>query len=176
MADFKSDFEWQRRFLPEIKWILAQHLIVEAPFHEDTQHNTDLMAPPEMMVLELPTMRVACRVRTYGELLKKGYKDEFTIRSSRPSGAKTELYKMLAEGWGDYIFYGFSNQDSTRLTAWLLGNLHAFRVWHSDRISRGLLAGIERSNGDKSSKFRVYQIAEMPSDFQKARQEFATLS
>jgi hypothetical protein len=160
VSTFDHDFDWQRAQLPEVKRILANYLITEAPAEEDTQRNTDLI------VLKLDTVRVACRLRRYDYLVR--YSDEFTIRTSRPSGATTELAKMLS-GWGDYIFYGFTNQDASALAAWLLGDLKVFRVWHHRELWNGNRPGQGQQNGDGSSGFRAYRIGDLPPEFVVAR-------
>jgi len=80
---WETDKKWSDRYLPEIKSILGRCLIAEPPIEEDQERNTDLM------VLRLDAVRIGCRIRKAGYLEKYG--DEFTIRTSRPSGAKTEL-------------------------------------------------------------------------------------
>jgi hypothetical protein len=165
VSSFDRDFDWQRGLLPEVKRILANHLIVEAPAEEDMQHNTDLI------VLKLDTVRVACRLRHYEYLFLKDYKNEFTIRSERRSGVDTELPKMLS-GWGDYIFYGFANQEATELLAWVLGNLKVFRLWHHRELWAKRRPGEECRNGDGSSFFMAYRIADLPAEFVVARQTY----
>lgn len=96
------------------------------------------------------------------------YPDEFTIRASRPSGAKTELPKIL-EGWGDYIFYGFATEDVTELAAWTLGSLNVFRLWHHRELWAGRRPGVGKANGDGSSEFRAYSLADLPAEFVVAR-------
>jgi hypothetical protein len=129
---------------------------------EDTHHNTDLI------VLRLEAVRIACRVRTYKYLGKWG--DEFTIRSGRPNGAKTELTKIL-EGWGDFILYGIADEDDRFLASWLLGNLDVFRLWFFRQlvIRSGQLPGSEQGNSDGSSTFRAFKINELPETFVVAR-------
>ncbi|WP_289009909.1 hypothetical protein [uncultured Thermomonospora sp.] len=160
---FDRDFDWQRALIPRVKQILANYLIAEAPFEEDARHNTDLI------VLKLDTVRVACRLRR-GEYALR-YPDEFTLRSSRPSGAQTELAKVLS-GWGDYLFYGFAHPDGGALAGWLLGDLKVFRLWHHRLLTRlpaGQAPGTERRNADGSSAFRVYRVSDLPGDFVVAR-------
>ena len=108
MSEWQKDKRWSDRFLPEIKRILGEHLISEPPIEEDAERNTDLM------VLRLDAVRIGCRVRKY-EYLKQ-YGDEFTIRAGRPTGAKTELTKII-EGWGNYFFYGFSDEPVAETVA-----------------------------------------------------------
>lgn len=155
---FADDFNWQRRLIPKVKQALSQHLIAEAPWEEDAKHNTDLI------VLELKPIRVACRLRTHDYLRR--YADQFTLRSKRPSGVQTELSKVIS-GWGDYLFYGFANSAGDDLATWFLGDLNEFRRWHSNRLAldKGEMPGREQSNGDRSSKFRAYDLNELPTKF-----------
>lgn len=148
MKGWEKDKAWSDRFLHQIKGILGQNLIGEPPIAEDREHNTDLM------VLKMDAVRIACRVRRYEQ---QCYAGEFTIRTGRPSGMKTELAKIV-EGWGDYMFYGFANADGTLVEKWILGSLSAFRIWHSYELVRlrGQIPGREKPNKDNSSVFRVY--------------------
>lgn len=159
-ADFDRDFDWQRGLIPEIKRVLANYLIAEAPAEEDMRHNTDLI------VLKLDAIRVACRLRRYQYASRYG--DQFTIRAGRPSGADTELAKVLS-GWGDYVFYGFAAEDERALFAWVLGDLSVFRLWHQRETWNGHKPGEGRENGDGSSTFRAYNIGDLPSRFVVAR-------
>lgn len=159
---FDRDFDWQRGLIAEIKRVLANYLIVEAPADEDRQRNTDLI------VLRLDTVRVACRLRRHEYLARYG--DQFTIRTGRPSGAETELAKMLS-GWGDYIFYGFASPDAADLAAWVLGDLNVFRLWHHRQLWSGHRPGEARKNGDGSSDFAAYRLADMPDGFVVARKQ-----
>lgn len=157
---FESDFSWQRKFIPEIKRVLGEHLIGEAPAEEDMEHNTDLV------VLRLEAVRVACRIRRNDKIAKYG--SQFTIRTSRPSGRQTELAKVLS-GWGDYIFYGFGSATDDFLCRWLLGDLKVFRLWHANELARTKQKpGIAKSNHDGSSDFAAYEIANLPADFMVA--------
>lgn len=153
---FDQDFDWQRKLIPEVKRVLANYLIAEAPFEEDARHNTDLI------VLKLDTIRVACRLRRYEYAARYG--DQFTIREGRPSGVKTELSKVL-EGWGDYIFYGFASKDMSSLAGWLLGDLSVFRLWHHQMLWSGRRPGDRRANPDGSSSFVAYRVSNLPPTF-----------
>ena len=151
--DWRKDKKWSDRFLPEIKSALGLHLIGAAPEIDDQMRNTDLI------VLKMEAVRIACRIRQF-----KWWQccaNEFTIRVSRPSGAKTELTKVI-EGWGNYFFYGFASENEASLHAWLIGDLNAFRLWHSRKLLRGVVPGTLKSNGDGSSDFRYYDAREVP--------------
>lgn len=159
---WKDDKHWSDQFLPEIKRILGEHLIGEPPVEEDAERNTDLI------VLRMEAVRIGCRIRAakFAGL----YPDEFTIRSGRPSGVKTELTKLM-EGWGDYFFYGFEGDEPGQLGRWFLGDMKVFRVWIFRCMVRnsGKLPGQEHFNRDNSSSFFSFCIAELPNEFVVAR-------
>ena len=75
---------------------------------------------------------------------------------------RTELSKIVDDGWGDYFFYGFGI-DGEGLATWRLGDLRVFRskilewdfltdggrdAWLSERLKR---------NDDKSSHFAFFE-------------------
>jgi hypothetical protein len=159
---WQDDKNWSDRFLPEIKRILGEYLITSAPIDEDAEHNTDLI------VLKLDSVRIGCRIRRYHYWLQ--YPNEFTIRSGRPNGNKTELAKIV-EGWGDYFFYGFSDDAEQSLIAWTLGDLKIFRLWFNRTIvvNKGVLPGMPQKNGDSSSSFLAFNLNSLPSNFIIAR-------
>ncbi len=156
---FDGDFDRQRKFIPQIKRLLAEKLVDEAPPEEDRLHNTDLL------VLKLSTVRVACRVRTFDYLDKYGH--EFTLRARRPSGADTELAKVVS-GWGDYIFYAIATPDDCDLAVWMLGDLNVFRRWYVRQLWLGKRPR-EIPNGDRSSTFCAFRIDDLPAEFVEAR-------
>ena len=154
MIGWQSDKRWSDRFLPEIKRNLGEVLIGEPPVAEDQERNTDLI------VLKMDAVRIACRVRRNKFI---SYKEEFTIRSGRPSGKKTELAKII-EGWGDYFFYGICDEEEKHLEFWLIGSLNAFRAWFSAELfsQRGFPPGRRHGNVDGSSCFYVYDWDDIP--------------
>ena len=158
MTGWQHDQRWADRFVPEVKHVLGFYLIGRADQDEDQLHNTDLV------VLKMDSVRVACRIRRNEFLLKYPY--EFTIRAGRPSGAKTELAKVI-EGWGDYLFYGFADAGENSLAAWFLGDLGVFRGWYSDALirSNGHPPGRLRFNRDGSSSFHAFELKDMPDSF-----------
>lgn len=153
-----ADKKWSDRFLPQVKRVLGEYLIGEAPFEEDRDRNTDLI------VLRLDPVRVGCRIRRNSYLQR--WPDEFTIRSDRPSGQKTELAKIV-EGWGDYFFYGFSDASETVLERWTLADLRVFRLWFNTEIvkNKGAVPGQAQPNKDGSSSFRAFKWCNLPPQF-----------
>jgi hypothetical protein len=162
MNTWQGDKKWSDKFLPDIKRVLGEFLIKAAPIEEDAERNTDLI------VLKLDAVRIACRIRRYEYWSR--YPDQFTIRSGRPSGIKTELTKII-EGWGDYFFYGFSDEKESSLISWTLCDLKVFRVCFNRKIveRKGLLPGILQKNGDSSSSFIAFSLIEFPKEFIIAR-------
>jgi len=146
------------RLLPEIKAILGQQFIGEPPIEEDQLHNTDLIT------LYMRPLRFACRIRRHVYL--PNYAHQFTMRSSRFSGNKTELQKVL-EGWGDYLVYGFADQTEQHIFALMIGDLSVFRHWYYAETCkhRGIAPGVEKWNYDFSSTFRVFDTFSLPRNF-----------
>ena len=160
-ADVAASKSWTDALLPRVKQLIANYLITEAPFKEDARHGTDLI------VLTLEAKRIAVRLRHADQAAR--YSEQFTIRSARPSGAETELAKVIS-GWGDYLFYGFEHPENPfDLGPWLLGDLKVFRLWHSRQLALGRKPWIEKHNTDGSSDFHAYRICDLPSEFIIAR-------
>ena len=151
MSDWKANKQWSDIFIPEIKSILGQTLIGEASVEDDQLRNTDLI------VLSLKALRIGCRIRKHNYYLK--YPNDFTIRYSLPSRTPTEFDKIMA-GWGDYLFYGFSDVKEKNLILWRLIKLERFRAyvaWFA-RENGGKHPGCSKPNGDGSSTFRAFNI------------------
>lgn len=165
---FRDDFDWQRRLIPQVKQVLAQYLIVEAPFEEDAEHNTDLT-----IVLKVEAVRIACRIRSF-EFVKR-FPDDFTIRTVRHSGNKTELAKVI-EGWGDFNFYAFANEQKDDIVAWTLGDLKVFRLWYNRQLYEGNHPGFRGKNTDGSSDFIAFNVNELPDEFVVARKRYDEFS
>ncbi len=160
MNGWGADKKWSDQYLPPIKRILGEHLIGEPPQVEDQQRNTDLI------VLKMDAVRIGCRIRrAYQTEHAPQYVTEFTIRTVRPSGMRTELAKII-EGWGDYFFYGFGN-EAGHVVPWALCDLRVFRLWHSSELvrRRGQQPGREMRNRDGSSNFRVFKYDDLPPGF-----------
>lgn len=155
--NYVKDRIWTEKFVKQIKAILGIYLLGQVE-EEDVSRNTDLI------VLKFEPVRIACRVRRYEYFLR--YPDEFTIRTYRPSGTKTELQKII-EGWGDYYFYGFSDKDEEKLIKWYLLDLHVFRSWFVKELyqNKGLIPGIKKSNIDNSSDFLAFKFNWFPKEF-----------
>jgi len=155
---YESDRGWSDRFIPQIKPILGMYLIGEATESQDALENTDLI------VLTLDRVRIGCRVRRHGYY--EEYKNEFTIRANRPSGNKSELGKIV-EGWGDYLFYGFADDEGSRLLAWRLLDLSVFRLWFNRAMYKGKPYPWQQiANNDGSSEFFAFDVRSIGEDIE----------
>ena len=157
--NWQQDKRWADRFMPEIKAVLGMHLLGEAPQEEDAERATDLI------VLRMDPVRIAVRMRKRQYAENKQYLGEFTIRSDRASGMKTELRKVIS-GFGDFMLYGFEHSAGGRLGRWTLIDLNVFRESHAVmqcRCGCGEMPGLPKDNHDGGSSFRVFRYEEFPS-------------
>jgi hypothetical protein len=162
MIGWEHDKRWSDAYLGHCKEILGRILICAAPIEEDQEHNTDLI------VLRMDSVRVGCRIRRESYYYRYPY--EFTVRTARPSGAKTELAKIL-EGWGQFFLYAFAKADNNRLLAWTLVDLNAFRLWYFRQLYAGKRPGEPQTNADGSASFLGFDVRLLPNDIVRERVE-----
>ena len=162
MTEWNHDKDWSDKYLTSVKEILGRLLIGPAPIEDDQKRNTDLI------VLKMDAVRIGCRIRRLHHYARYG--EQFTVRSERPSGTKTELAKII-EGWGDYLFYAFAAHEGPILHAWTLIDLRAFRLWLSRQLVRnkGVLPGALIPNADGSSEFRAFHLSDVDPSVIKER-------
>lgn len=102
-----------------LKRIIGPLLVIDAPIDEDNLRATD------MITLHTQTKRIACRVRRHREwTLQRSM--EFTIRSGRSNGTKTEFEKILS-GCADWMIYAWSTPDETDISSYAIIDLDIFR-------------------------------------------------
>lgn len=169
---YRRDRALADRYVEAIRQVIGMHLyggrlLVEAPAEEDIHRNTDL-------TLTADRVRIACRVRNPDVWHKDmRYREQFTLRAHRDSGAKTELAKVL-EGWGDYNFYGHAHPVEMRFVAWTIGDLSVFRGWfHRELLKTGKEPGALIPNTEylpdgrvvRDSWFRAFDLSALPSSF-----------
>lgn len=134
---YATDRAWSDRFIPHMRRIIGPHLLEPSSVEVDTKQAADLV------VFRARDVTIACRVRRHGYAARYPY--EFTIRSARDSGARTELEK-LTDGWGDWMFYGHAAEFSPVVERWWLLDLSA---WRAALIrNRQQVAPKQQSNGD----------------------------
>lgn len=153
---WQDDKKWSDQFMPDIKAVLGQNLLGDASREDDAKHATDLV------VLHMKDVRIAVRMRRRRYSENQHYVGQFTIRTERSSGVKTELAKVI-EGWGDYYFYGFEGLQDGRLGVWHLIDLKEFRLGFMRLLAkseRGEFPGerIENADGESSGRGFSYDL------------------
>ena len=157
MTTYVDDRSRVDKLEPIVKRILGEHLIGTATRAADRQEATDFW------VYEIHPIRIGCRLRRYKYFQNEEYRNQFTVRVSRPSGVPSEMGKIV-DGWGDYIFYGFANENDTDLVKWFIGDLKVFRscLIRNRQLLRGLYMG---KNRDGSSSFYAWPVDAFPKEF-----------
>lgn len=159
MKKYEDERSYASKFEREIRILLADYFVKAAPEGIDRKEATDLM------LFEVKPIRVACRVRRFRYF--EQFRDEFTIRSGKPNGTPTELGKIVA-GWGDYLFYGFADEEDAHLRFATLIDLKEFRLAYNGHLavmaSEGTapLSIVEKGNRDGSSRFKIFRYDEFP--------------
>lgn len=127
--------EFGDSFMPEVKSILGQVLLVETSDFEDMRHNADLTIRLNCR----NSLEIAVRIRHH-KYLTPDYMNQFTLCCHRNSGNDAEWQKIigqrkkgdeiesLGETWGDYLFYGFEDRTGTYIERWFVGQFDQFRV------------------------------------------------
>jgi hypothetical protein len=113
-----------------------------APEQEDNTQATDY-------IITVEKGTIACRVRRPN----CGYRD-FTIRSNRKNGVKTEFAK-IKEGFGRWYLYAWA-KDSNSFSEWWLLDLNALRaspLLNSERP--------ETPNKDGLTAFKAFSASEL---------------
>jgi hypothetical protein len=154
-----KQFAWSNRFMPTVRelvgYAIGPKMLTQSTFEQDTQEASDLV------VLKGVDLRVAVRIRKHEYFTK--YPTQFTIRNLGRGGAWTEFDKILVEGWGDFLFYGFANEAEDGLRAWFIGDLEVFRKTCE---SRGhLLSFSEHKNRGDDTSFAAFDVRDFPQSF-----------
>jgi hypothetical protein len=158
MTLYDIDRKWSDRFIPEIQQKVGPMLLVASPFEIDAKEASDLI------VLKARDMRIAARVRRPGYIER--YKYQFTVRSKRNNGAKTEMRKLI-EGFADWMFYGHSDEEEKRLAEWMLIDLNVWRAFLLERSYKNgwrTLVADEKGNTDKATQFMAFDVRSFPSE------------
>ena len=158
MTLYDIDRKWSDRFIPEIQQKVGPMLLVASPFEIDAKEASDLI------VLKARDMRIAARVRRPGYIER--YKYQFTVRSKRNNGAKTEMRKLI-EGFADWMLYGHSDEEEKRLAEWMLIDLNVWRAYLLERSYKNgwrTLVADEKGNTDKATQFMAFDVRSFPSE------------
>jgi|ERR1035437_673885 hypothetical protein len=121
--DYITDKVYEEQRMPTVKAILASTMGMAnrpATKEEDQIFATDIVAADGT--------RIGCRVRRAKYWENEDWRRQFTIRWDRESGAVTEFEKVVEQGKGDMLFYGFGKDEkSLDIPYWNLLSLDVFR-------------------------------------------------
>lgn len=148
---YQADRAWSDNYIDDIRKIVGPRLLVPASLEQDTKQAADLI------VLHAKGLTVAARVRRPG--FQEKYPHDFTIRSSRENGSKTELAKLI-DGWGDWMFYGHASASLPGvIERWALLDLREWRacLLRDSYESGWLRLARQKSNGD-GTKFFAFDL------------------
>jgi hypothetical protein len=148
MSGYDHDIKLERVFAKRIKGILGCCFI-----GQDVKH--DLTQATDFEIFTVKPFTVAARLRRYDAWLK--YPQDFTIRWSRPSGVPTEIDK-IRQGFGNYLFYGFVNEQENKIIQYLIGDLDTFR-----QVNQKPLCVLP--NDPHDSDLAVFSVWQFPRDF-----------
>jgi hypothetical protein len=157
MSGFRDDFGWQEKFSDQIKQIVGPKLLMVAPLERDMREATDFL------VFVARDMRIACRIRRPKFL--DDYPWDFTIRHHRETGAVTEMQK-IKDGWGDWMFYGFSNKEN-QIARYMIINLAHFRSHLIDfpKLKReGRPFKCQRKDNGDGTSFLAFDVRTFPKE------------
>lgn len=153
MNPYNENRSWSDKYIPTICNIVGPYLLTPSDFKKDTKQATDLL------VLDARDMRIAARVRRASKYIDR-YRYEFTLRSKVGSGASTEMEKIV-NGLGDWLFYGFAEEDGIEIKNWWIIDLAAFRAALIRRNEHKLDIDGPKSNGD-GTQFYAFDLRSFP--------------
>ncbi len=148
-STYKKDRRIEDKFSKTLKSILGNVFI-------GNDINKDLNEGTDFLTFTVKPFTVGVRLRRY-KYYKK-YKDEFTLRWSRPSGVKTEIHKVR-EGLVDYILYGFLSEKEDKIISYFVGSFNIFKEHEIKPVC------IKPNYPICDSTLAVYKINQFPEDF-----------
>lgn len=151
LAGVVRDKRWSDQFMTEVRQIVGTYLLTPTPLSVDRTDAADLV------ILRGRAMSIAVRIR---KSVPHGCEFQFTLRSGRATGAKSELDKII-DGKGDWLFYGIECKVRPgTIGIWNIVDLAAFRshlIRNPARIRRG-----SRPNDDGVSEFTWFDLKSFP--------------
>jgi hypothetical protein len=155
----KKDFDWQMQHVPKAQAILDMLPAKLFTTAKVAPREIDIHKNGDLVMLPFGGKLVAMRLRRPGYIQSYGL--QITFRSSRDTGAETELPK-IRRGLGDWFFYGHIERinEQEQLRRWIIIDLHAFREWLTDeRINAAKL--IDNRDGTYGRAFNILEISSM---------------
>lgn len=152
MNNYENNIRLENKFAEQIKMILGR-LFIGKDVGKDKTEATDFL------VLRINPFTVACRLRTYSYYLNPKFRNQFTIRCQLASGNKTELDK-IRKGFGDYMFYGFVDEQESKIIKYWILNLDVFRDYEG-----GMVPEVRQNKDKNPTELAAYYIPLFPPNF-----------
>jgi len=149
-STYKNDRSLEDKFSKTIKAILGNQFITK-DIEMDLKRGTDFL------IFNVNPFKIGVRLRRYQYYKNVKYRNQFTIRWSRPSGVKTEIHKIM-DGYVDYILYGFINECEEKIIKYFIGDLEVFRNTEAKPVS--ILP-----NHPHDSDLAVFNVFQFPVSF-----------
>ena len=147
----KLDMQLEIKLEKQIKMILAEQFI-------DKDVELDKKKGIDFLIFNVNPFKVGVRLRRYEYYKNNEYRNQFTIRWTRPTGNETEIDK-IRKGYVDYILYGFVDSSEENIIQYFIGNLEIFRKNEPNPI-------YTPTNHDKrKSQLAVYALKQFPPNF-----------
>jgi len=149
LKGYERDIRLEMKFAEQIKSILGRIFIKQ-------DENWDVEKATDFLVLTIEPIRVAVRLRRHQYYEK--YKEQITIRWTRPTGNETEIHK-IRKGNVSHLFYGFVNADENEIIQYIIGDLNVFRE------SEPVPYQLKSNKNPPDSSFAVYMLKQFPKEF-----------
>lgn len=133
-----------------MKAILGNQFITQ-DVEMDTTEGTDFA------VVTIKPFKVGIRLRRFNQWLQPGYREQFTIRWSLPTGNETEI--QIMKGFVRYILYGFVDENEKHIIQYFIGDLFIFRMNEPKPLH------IFPNKEAGGSMLAVYAISQFPKSF-----------
>jgi len=129
MNIYKDQREWSDALIPTAVPSILQVLNLDPDVWDiyETTPEQDMNEAADLVLTNgIEVYKIAYRIRN-GSYINK-YPYDFTVRRQYTKGYKTEYEKILADGFADFMFYGF--RLNNKIVRWVFILLDAYRAEH----------------------------------------------
>jgi len=158
--NYNVNRDFSDKFVLEVKRILGEQFLIEAPLIEDLKENTDIRS------FVMWPIRYGFRVRRHSDI---HFNKDFTLYYESPKGREIEVeFHKILKGYGDYFLYGFSDEEEQGFECWGICNLNILRGFIENYAAKhnGKLPGTIKKKYTEGreylGKFIAFNWADLP--------------